>query len=85
MSKLGKKPITIPKDTKVKYEGGKLTLTGSMGSKELTINDKIFTTSIVDDKNIVLKLKEKNDISNITWGTTRSIINNAIVGVFTKL
>ena len=81
MSKLGKKPITIPKNTKVKYEGGKLTLTGSMGSKELTINDKIFTTSIVDDKNIVLKLKEKNDISNITWGTTRSIINNALVGV----
>ena len=43
MSKLGKKPINIPKDTKVKIESGKLTLTGPKGSKELTLNDKIFT------------------------------------------
>ena len=38
MSKLGKKPIIIPKETKVKLESGKLTLTGPMGSKELTLN-----------------------------------------------
>ena len=42
MSKLGKKPILVPKDTKIKIEGGKLTLTGLKGSKELSINDKIF-------------------------------------------
>ena len=42
MSKLGKKPIQIPKDTKVKVEGGKLILTGPKGSKELSINDKIY-------------------------------------------
>ena len=55
MSKLGKKPIKIPKDTKAKYESGKLVLTGPKGSKELTINDKIFSTSISEDNNIVLK------------------------------
>ena len=43
MSKLGKKPILIPKDTKVSVSSGKLTLTGPKGSKELTINDKIFS------------------------------------------
>ena len=46
MSKLGKKPIAIPKDTKVKVESGKLILTGPKGSKELSINDKIFSTTI---------------------------------------
>ena len=59
MSKLGKKPITIPKDTKIKVEGGKLILTGPKGSKELSINDKIFSTSIVDDNNLVIKLIKK--------------------------
>ena len=39
MSKLGKKPILIPKDTKVKIENGKLTLTGPKGSKELNIKN----------------------------------------------
>ena len=81
MSKLGKKPIIIPKDTKVKLESGRLILTGPKGSKELTLNDKIFTATIVDDKSLILKLIKKNQASNILWGTTRSIINSALIGV----
>ena len=81
MSKLGKKPIHIPKDTKVKVESGKITLTGPKGSRELSINDKIFTTSISEDINLVLKLIKKNEKNKVMWGTTRSIINNAIEGV----
>ena len=83
MSKLGKKPISIPKDTKVKVESGKLVMTGPKGSRELTINDKIFTTTVTDDNSINIKQNNKNDNSSIMWGTTRSIINNAIIGVST--
>ena len=81
MSKLGKKPIAIPKDTKVKLENGRLILTGPKGSKELSINDKIFSTTISKDNNLILKLIKKNESTNIMWGTTRSIIKNAVVGV----
>ena len=81
MSKLGKKPIIIPKDTKIKLESGRLILTGPKGSKELSINDKIFSATIADDKNLVLKLINKNEKSNILWGTTRSLINSALIGV----
>ena len=80
MSKLGKKPILIPKDTKVKVDGGKLTLTGPKGSKELSFNEKIFSTTVSED-NLVLKLLKKNESSKTLWGTTRSIINSAIIGV----
>mgnify|MGYP001175790371 CR=1 FL=1 len=83
MSKLGKKPISIPKDTKIKVEGGKLTLTGPKGSKELSINDKIFSTTISQDNNLILKLIKKNESLNMIWGTTRSIIANAVIGVTT--
>ena len=41
MSKLGKKPISIPKGTTVKVDNGELTLTGPKGSKKLSINDKV--------------------------------------------
>ena len=58
MSKLGKKPISIPKDTKVKVEGARLVMTGPKGSKELTINDKIFTATL--DKDNILSLKQNN-------------------------
>ena len=81
MSKLGKKPVLIPKDTKVKVEGGKLVMTGPKGSRELTINDKIFTLTISEDNLLTLKKKNKNEDSNIIWGTTRSIINSALIGV----
>ena len=81
MSKLGKKPIVIPNDTKVKVESGKLILTGPKGSRELTLNDKIFTASVADDKNLTLKQINKKEDSNIMWGTTRSIINSAVIGV----
>ena len=81
MSKLGKKPIQIPKDAKIKVESGKLILTGPKGSKQLSLNDKIFAASISEDNNLILKLIKKNETSNIMWGTTRSIINNALIGV----
>ena len=81
MSKLGKKPINIPKGTTVKVENGELTLTGPKGSKKLNINDKIFSTSISKDNNLALNLIKKNEELNPIWGTTRSIVNNAIIGV----
>ena len=81
MSKLGKKPISIPKDTKVKVENGKLLMTGPKGSKELSINDKIFTATVTDDKILSLKQNIKNDSSKRLWGTIRSIINSALQGV----
>ena len=81
MSKIGKKPIQIPKDAKVKVESGKLILTGPKGSKQLSLNDKIFTASISKNNNLILKLIKKNETSNIMWGTTRSIINSALIGV----
>ena len=80
MSKLGKKPIIIPKETKVKHETGKLIFTGPKGSKELSINDKIFSTTI-SDNNLILKLTKKNDSTNMLWGTTRSVINSTLIGV----
>ena len=83
MSKLGKKPITIPKDTKVVVESGKLIMTGPKGTRELTINDKIFTATINNDKNLTLKENNKSETSKMMWGTTRSIINTAIIGVST--
>jgi len=83
MSKLGKKPISIPKDAKVKVDGGKLILSGPKGSKELSINDKVFSATISENNDLVLKLIKKNNNSNVMWGTTRSLINSAIKGVTT--
>ena len=83
MSKLGKKSIILPKESSIKIDGSKLTISGPKGSKELSINDKIFSSSI-NDKNefqITPKDKKLSKKDTIMWGTYRSLIDNAVKGV----
>ena len=82
MSKIGKKNITIPKESSVKIEGANLTISGPKGSKVLTIDDKIFSSKIVENQFNISPLDKKVDKkTSIMWGTYRSLINNAITGV----
>ena len=84
MSKIGKKNITIPKDSSVKSENGTITITGPKGSKQLTVNEKIFSTHVNENNefNIVpLVTKNIDKKTSIMWGTYRSLINNAVLGV----
>ena len=83
MSKIGKKNIVIPKESSVKIEGGNLTITGPKGSKSLTVNDKIFSSKLNENNEFqILPLNKKIDKkTSIMWGTYRSLINNAVMGV----
>ena len=84
MSKIGKKNITIPKESSVKIENGVITVTGPNGTKQLTINDKIFSTKINENNEFnIMPVATKNidKKTSIMWGTYRSLINNAVLGV----
>ena len=79
MSKIGKKNIVVPKESSIKIEGGNLTITGPKGTKKLTINDKIFSSKLVESEFQLQPLEKKIDKkTSILWGTYRSIINNAL-------
>jgi large subunit ribosomal protein L6 len=82
MSKIGKKNILIPKDSSIKIEGADLTISGPKGTKKLTINDKIFSSKLNDSEFQIMPLQKKIDKkTSIMWGTFRSLINNAVMGV----
>ena len=82
MSKIGKKNIVIPKESSIKIEGSNLIITGPKGSKNLSINDKIFSSKLDENKFSILPLEKRVDKkTSIMWGTYRSLINNAITGV----
>ena len=83
MSKIGKKNIIIPKESSVKIEGGNLIISGPIGSKSLSINDKIFSSKLNENNEFqILPLNKKIDKkTSIMWGTYRSLINNAVTGV----
>ena len=82
MSKIGKKNINIPKDSSIKIEGSSLTISGPKGTKKLNINDKIFSSKLIENAFELKPLKKVVDKkTSIMWGTYRSLINNAVVGV----
>ena len=85
MSKIGKKNIIIPKDSSVKSENGVVTITGPKGTKTMSINDKIFSTTINEKNEFYIKplAKDLDTKTSVMWGTYRSLINNAIQGVST--
>ena len=82
MSKIGKKNILIPKESSIKIEGANLTISGPKGTKKLTINDKIFSSKLNESNFFIEPLQKKVDKkTSILWGTYRSLIDNAVVGV----
>ena len=83
MSKIGKKNIMLPKDTSIKIEGDKITVTGPKGNKSLFINEKIFSSKVNEKNEFQIKPINKtvDHKTLLLWGTYRSLIDNAVVGV----
>lgn len=85
MSRIGKLPITLPKDTEVKINGSNIYIKGKLG-----ILEKSFPSNIkikLESNKIILHPLNKKKFNMSMWGTSRSIINNMIIGVssgFTK-
>ena len=66
----------------MKIEGPNLTISGPKGTKKLTIDDKIFSSKLNDSEFQIKPLDNKLDKkTTIMWGTYRSLVNNAIMGV----
>ena len=81
MSKLGKKIILLPKDSNIKVDGGILLVSGPKGSKNIPFNNKLFATKINEKNEFQISPNKKTKNISILWGTYRSLINNAVLGV----
>ena len=81
MSKLGKKIISLPKDSNIKIESGGLLVSGPKGSQKININDKLFSSKTNDKNEFQITPNKKTKNTSILWGTYRSLINNAVMGV----
>ncbi len=82
MSRIGKKPVEVPKGVKVAVNGATISVEGPKGKLEWTHrpevnvqaeNGRVCVTvdeSLVGDKRV-----------RALWGTTRALINNMMIGV----
>ena len=81
MSKLGKKAISIPKDSSIKVEGDSLLVSGPKGTQKLIFNNKMFSSNLNDKNEFQITPITKDKKTSIMWGTYRSLLNNAVLGV----
>jgi large subunit ribosomal protein L6 len=79
MSRIGKKPVTIPSGVEVKVDGQTVKAKGSKGELEVTLVDDV-TVEMTDD-GVTVSPKGNSKRARSMWGMSRTLIENIIVGV----
>ena len=85
MSRIGKKPVEIPKGVEVKVTGTHITLKGPKGSASMDL-DPVIKVKVEDNQIVVTRVNDVKEV-RAKHGLWRSLINNHVVGVtqgFTK-
>lgn len=77
MSRIGKRPITIPKGLEVAIDGSKVIFKTSKEKKELETHNRVNIS--LKDGVLSFGLKDEND--RAFWGTYRALANNIVVGL----
>ena len=77
MSRIGKKPIALPKGVKVKIDDGKIEVSGPKGSLSTTVPEGV--SFRMDGDSLVAE--RASDDKAALHGLARALVNNAVVGV----
>jgi large subunit ribosomal protein L6 len=79
MSRIGKKPIIIPKDVKFEFKDGQVTVEGPKGKLNINLHPRI--TIETKDNQICLKRVAETKLDRSLHGISRALISNMIKGV----
>jgi large subunit ribosomal protein L6 len=79
MSRVGKKPISVPDKTKLKYSDRLLTVEGGKGTLSRTIHPAVDLK--IDDATIEILPVAEGRTTGALQGLTRSLVANMITGV----
>jgi large subunit ribosomal protein L6 len=79
MSRVGKKPITIPEKTKITYSDRMLTVAGEKGTLNQSINPAVDLK--IEDGVMNVTMISESRTNRALQGLTRSLVANMITGV----
>jgi len=78
MSRTGNTPIEIPDGIDVTLSETNITVKDNSGEKQFKFSKDLIIS--IENKQILIKPKELNKKTKMIWGTTRSLLNNIILG-----
>jgi large subunit ribosomal protein L6 len=86
MSRIGKKPVPLPKGVKVKLEEGKLMVTGPRGTLTQVMPPRVNIN--IGSQEIVVEPQDDGRLTRSYWGLARTLVANMVTGStdgFTKV
>jgi len=84
MSRIGKKPVSVPKGVKVSIADRKVTVEGSKGTLSYEHRPEVavsFDDSALEVNVVAAEGFEADRSTSAHWGTTRALIRNMVAGV----
>jgi large subunit ribosomal protein L6 len=79
MSRIGKKPVPVPKGATATIEGQKVSVKGPKGELSLTLVDDV--TVKMGEDGIEVAPRDESKRARSMWGMSRSLVENIVVGV----
>ena len=79
MSRIGKKPVALPKGVTATVEGRTVKVKGPKGELRVTLVPEVDVS--MDDGGITLAPREDMENARAMWGMSRTLVNNLVVGV----
>jgi len=79
MSRVGRKPILIPKDVKLQLDGLKVKVEGPKGKEEMALHHRLEVK--LSEAEVLVERKSNIKLDRSLHGTARSNIQNMIIGV----
>ncbi|MCF3973583.1 50S ribosomal protein L6 [Paracoccus salsus] len=79
MSRIGKKPVELPKGVTAEIKGQTIEVKGPKGTRSFTATDDVVLA--VDDGRVSVTPRGASKRARQQWGMTRSMVENLTVGV----
>jgi large subunit ribosomal protein L6 len=79
MSRIGKRPVTIPSGVSAEIADGTLTVKGPKGTLTLSLREEI--SYAVDGDAILVKPGNDSKQARAFWGMQRTLVDNLMIGV----
>ena len=79
MSRVGKKPVAIPKGVTATVQGQKVTVKGAKGELHFVCPEEVLVAFANDEVSVTPKNESKR--AQAMWGMSRAQVNNLVLGV----
>lgn len=79
MSRIGKKPVTVPAGVTVTINGPDVSVKGPKGELQRSFSDLVTVT--LEDEQVLVTRNDDTQASNAQQGLTRTLVHNMVIGV----